>query len=356
MKTNRNRNIPIQVERALWGISAGRCEFEGCNCYLGINPITTSEGNYAEKAHIEAVSEGGARYREVMDVDSLNSVDNIMLMCAKCHKNIDENPELYSVSKLQEMKRKHEERVYWMTEFSGVQKSFMVGYFANIKERHPCYDEKLFLNAVIRNRNIPSERHIKLIGNENMPFNDGSEEFYTVQVATLKVGIEKKVKPCLDKDENIAVFALAPMPLLIKLGELLSDISNVVVYQCHRKEEKWTWDVENNDKIDFIIQHPDILGQKYVALNISLSANITQQRINNVVGDIPTYKITIDEPNRQFVKNKSIIDDFIVTFRKCIEQIKNDNPQIEKILVFPSMPNSLAIRMGMDYMPKTDPL
>lgn len=56
MKTDRNRDIPINVERTLWGISAGRCEFEGCNCFLGINPITMETGNYGEKAHIEAVS------------------------------------------------------------------------------------------------------------------------------------------------------------------------------------------------------------------------------------------------------------------------------------------------------------
>ena len=38
-----------------------------------------------------------------------------------------------------------------------------------------------------------------------------------------------------------------------------------------------------------------------------------------------------------------------------METIKNDNPEIEEVLVFPAMPNSLAIRTGMDYMPKCDP-
>lgn len=93
MKSDRNREISIKIERSLWGISAGRCEFGGCNCFLGINPITMETGNYGEKAHIEAVSKGGARYREVMDVEELNSTDNLMLMCAKCHKTIDDNPE-----------------------------------------------------------------------------------------------------------------------------------------------------------------------------------------------------------------------------------------------------------------------
>ena len=107
MKSDRNREIPVKIERSLWGISAGRCEFEGCNCFLGINPITMETGNYGEKAHIEAVSKGGARYREVMDVEELNSTDNLMLMCAKCHKTIDDNPEIYTVEMLREMKKSH---------------------------------------------------------------------------------------------------------------------------------------------------------------------------------------------------------------------------------------------------------
>ena len=33
---------------------------------------------------------------------------------------------------------------------------------------------------------------------------------------------------------------------------------------------------------------------------------------------------------------------------------RRNNPEIEEVLVFPAMPNSLAIRTGMDYMPKAD--
>ena len=56
------------------------------------------------------------------------------------------------------------------------------------------------------------------------------------------------------------------------------------------------------------------------------------------------------------MSDQMVMDDFVQAFRKCMEQIKTENPQIEKVLVFPAMPNSLAIRMGMDYMPKTDPV
>lgn len=40
----------------------GRCEFQGCNKLLYEHSISKEYGNYAENAHVEAVSPGGARY------------------------------------------------------------------------------------------------------------------------------------------------------------------------------------------------------------------------------------------------------------------------------------------------------
>lgn len=355
MKSDRNREIPVNIERSLWGISAGRCEFEGCNCFLGINPITMETGNYGEKAHIEAVSKGGARYREVMDVEELNSTDNLMLMCAKCHKTIDDNPEIYPVERLREMKKSHENRVYWLTEYDNVQQSYMVGYFANIKNYQPEFDNVQFCKALVSDKKIPSERYINLIGSSNMPFSDGTKEFYFVQEKQIEQGVERVIKQCIHENENISIFALAPIPLLMKLGEKISDIANISVFQCHRKEDKWSWDRDNKDIVNFIIRMPEQVNQKRVAINISLSADIIDSRVKHTVGEISTYKITIENPNRLFVTNKGIIDDYIKAFRNCMETIKNDNPEIEEVLVFPAMPNSLAIRTGMDYMPKCDP-
>ena len=39
-------------------------------------------------------------------------------------------------------------------------------------------------------------------------------------------------------EDAIAVFALAPQPLLIKLGTLINDQQNTYVFQCHRTGHK----------------------------------------------------------------------------------------------------------------------
>ncbi len=353
-KTDRGRNVKPTIEKCLWGMTAGRCEFQGCNTYLGEHSVTKAEGNFGEKAHVEAVSEGGARYKELMPNEELNSSDNIMILCPTCHKLIDEHPEEYTVDVLKEMKRTHELRIYQLTEIDDIQTTLIMNYFANIESFSPMYEDRLFCRAVIKNGKVPSNSYSVPIGTENMPFKDGNNSFYIIQEELLNSAREKIIKPSIKNEESISLFALAPIPLLIKLGTLFRDISNVTVYQCHRIGEKWAWK-KNSNIIEYQIDKNRNVRSKEVALNISLSAEILQDRIDKELGEVCTYKITIANPNRLFVENEDVVDEFVKIFRNCMEQIKNENPEIQAINVFPAMPNSLAVRLGMDYMPKTDP-
>lgn len=143
----------------LWGVAAGRCEFQGCNKTLYEHKVTKEEGNYAENAHIEAVSEGGARYKVLMTEEALNCIDNLMLLCPECHKYIDEHEEDYTAEILKDMKKKHENRVKKVTESSETLNSLMVNYFASIKDISPFYNDILFRRAVIQNGYVPLEKH-----------------------------------------------------------------------------------------------------------------------------------------------------------------------------------------------------
>lgn len=121
-----------------------------------------------------------------------------------------------------------------------------------------------------------------------------------------------------------------------------------------RTGEKWAWK-DSGEKIKYHIITPESIGKKEVVINISLSADIEQSRIEKCLGTSSVYKITITETSRTFVETEQIADEFVQAFRKCMELIKCDNPEIRLINIFPAMPNSLAVRLGMDYMPKTDP-
>ena len=155
-------------------------------------------------------------------------------------------------------------------------------------------------------------------------------------------------------EDAIAVFALAPQPLLIKLGTLINDQQNTYVFQCHRTGHKWAWGLESVPVVFQSIQSYQNSREK-IALVFDLSAEIQDQRIIDVLDkNCSIYHLSITAPNRDFVTSIGIQDAFVRELRNILERIKNDNPAAECIHIFPAMPNSLAVRMGMDFMPKAD--
>ena len=95
--------------------AGGRCEFDGCNDYLLEHPLTLTPGNFAQMAHIVAFREDGPRGRVTLRPAYINEQINLMLLCPRCHKLIDDNPETYTVPVLQKYKQVHEDRIFHLT-------------------------------------------------------------------------------------------------------------------------------------------------------------------------------------------------------------------------------------------------
>ena len=98
--------IPAKTLRLLYAHSGNCCAYEGCH-----NPIFEDDGTLTgECCHIESYSPEGPRYNIQQSNEERNGYDNLMLMCARHHKIIDNHPEQYSVEKLKHMKATHEDQ------------------------------------------------------------------------------------------------------------------------------------------------------------------------------------------------------------------------------------------------------
>src|ERR1700693_2573760 len=82
----KTRHIPEATKILLAVHAGGRCEFRGCNRYLFEHPLTLQGGNFSEHAHIVAFSELGPRGTDGARPEDINSPDNLVLLCATCHK------------------------------------------------------------------------------------------------------------------------------------------------------------------------------------------------------------------------------------------------------------------------------
>src|SRR5690606_5905688 len=112
----------------------------------------------------------------------------------------------------------------------------------------------------------------------------------------------------------LSIFALAPQPLLMELGHLLSDIPAAQVYQLHREPPNWKWQ-DDAERVEYVIQRPTNFNQKVVALILALSATITTNRITDVLGqDVAIWTLTTPHPNNDFLKSHEHLSAFRKSF------------------------------------------
>lgn len=344
--------ISETVRMKLWAVSGGRCEL--CNRLLYSDQYFGTDGNFGQMAHIHAVSVGGPRHKYGMTPEEKNDISNLMLLCADHHHMIDTYPDDFSDGLLIIRKKQHEERIRSVTEISYEQSCRIVTFFSNIDNAEIFSSENLLRAAVISSGLYASQNPIIQLHQDSRTRYIPSKEEFVSKAAELELQYKQWFDGIVKSQDTVALFALAPQPLLFKLGTLINDQHNVKVFQCHREGHKWAWKNTNETVTYKFTKTVELKESANVALVMDLSAEIKDSRIVSAIGDAIVYHITIPTPNRSFVQTEAIQDQFVPIFRQAMETIKNENPLCKSIKVFMAMPQSLAIRAGMDYMPKAD--
>lgn len=349
-------NIPPKVSTRLWGKAAGRCQYRGCNKPLWIDGLTKFEFNSAYLAHIIADKPNGPR-GDVEWSDKLGKdISNIMLLCDVHHRLIDkQDVEGHPVELLREMKEEHENRIALITEMDADRESHIVLFGTNIGGHSSPLNLNEVYPAMKKEKRYPANRNPIALNLDNSLFKDEDEFFWTVERANLQKQFKEKIEFLLlsHSVKHVSLFGLAPQPLLMELGKLFSDIPIVDVFQRQREPEPtWVWD-EDIDT-EYIIKRPKEIKEK-VALIISLSATISEDRITKVLGDdISIWTITIDVPENDFLKSKKQLSEFRRVFRKLLDEIKYKHGQENAINIFPAAPVAINVEIGRVWMPKAD--
>lgn len=119
-----DRKAPrVDKLRLLYALSGNICAFPNCK-----HPIFNNDGLYiAELCHIEAAKKGGPRFNKLQSEDERRSFENLMFMCHRHHKETD-NEIKYPVSKLKDIKAKHELK---FSEFGRISTDEMINQIVN---------------------------------------------------------------------------------------------------------------------------------------------------------------------------------------------------------------------------------
>lgn len=89
--------------KKLYGLSAGQCNICKKNLF-------DSDVHIGEMAHVIAKSPIGPR-GEKLNEDIRDSYQNLVLLCANHHKEVDQNPEKYTIELLHNIKKNHEHQI-----------------------------------------------------------------------------------------------------------------------------------------------------------------------------------------------------------------------------------------------------
>jgi hypothetical protein len=162
---------------------------------------------------------------------------------------------------------------------------------------------------------------------------------------------------------SFSVFSLAPIPLVVHLGYILSDRVPVDVYQYDRRKERQTWVWPDTTDVDLdlaISVHgvperplPDCTD---VVLRISLSATVPADETVAILG---TQPIEIDmvapDPSVLWLQSKEQVKAFDEVFRGLLASLLGLAPACERLHLFYAGPTPTAIAIGQAINPRMHP-
>lgn len=351
------RRIKPAVTMALIAATAGRCEFRGCPRFLFEHHVTAEHGVFAEQAHICAFKKRGPRGSEGIRPADINSIENLMLLCAPCHKLVDDNPAQYPRDLLQDYKAEHEKRIRWVTSLGPEVQTTVLQLKAKIGTSVVEVSHAEIFDALRPRYQAGPGVVVDVtgIGNER------PGAFYTAAFESIQREAERLYAKGSDveRTKHLSVFGLAPIPLLMGLGASLSNKVQTDFFQCHRdRSYRWTWSAGEQTARYRTDCLRDGAAAEKVALVLSLSGTIDASTFPAHIDDsYSVYQISLRDavPHTGFLRQREDLDEFRKAYRDLLGLLRKKHPTARELHMFPAVPAPVAIACGFDLLPKVDP-
>ncbi|HTG03126.1 MAG TPA: SAVED domain-containing protein [Bradyrhizobium sp.] len=355
-KTSR-KPVPNKVQNVLWARAAGRCQYAGCNKLLIGEQISGARNaNKSYIAHIVGDSPEGPRGDATLSAKLAHDPDNLMLVCDEHHRVIDrEMVDAHSVDVLREMKRRHEDRIRVVTGIDEDLGSHVIRYAAKIGANESPVAKSDLKWSMIPQRYPLDDGWIDL-DLATLDLRDDDPNYWPTHIRNLRSVFGEKVRGRMGRQEirRIAVFGLAPMPLLFELGRLISDIATADVRQLLRDPKGWKWD-PSAAPVEYDVRRPDRIDG-VVALKLEISAPVVDERVRSVLGpEAAIWSIAAAGAHNDIVRRPKDLAAFAKLFRKTLDDIKLVHGESTTLNVFPAVPVSIAVEAGRSWQPKAHP-
>lgn len=96
----------LHTQRRLFASSAGYCQNPGCVSALFVDAAGKSI-HIAEMAHVFAANDGGPRADPGLSQEARGAFENLVMLCANCHTQVDKAPDAFPEVMMLNWKRQH---------------------------------------------------------------------------------------------------------------------------------------------------------------------------------------------------------------------------------------------------------
>lgn len=342
----------------VWARSAGRCQFDGCNEDLTAHLVAGSRSaNKGYVAHMIASSSQGPRGDTQKSKDLAKDPDNVMLLCDGCHREIDrEHPEKYPEERLRQMKQRHEAWIRRAVSLQPQSQSHILRFTSRVEANETSVPVDDCIAAMQGIGKTPASLDVIDLKLGVPGHQDTEEVFWAVEPRDLQIFFDRRLEGRFNNGRlrHLSVFGFGPMPMLMKLGQLLSDLHDIDVFSRHREPTpSWTWREGLSLFRPLLEEGPP--GPSRVAIKLSITDRISDERIIHAAGceDISIWEITCEAPGYDVLKTREDLGEFRKLVRSAFNRIKEVHGEKVEVLVFPAAPAACCVEFGRVWQPKT---
>jgi hypothetical protein len=324
--------------------------------------------NFGELAHNVGRKQNARspRGEDPLDPSLRNEADNLLLLCSVCHISIDDkiNRGVYGVADLQELKRRHEDRIRYLTSLGEDAETVVLRVIGDIRGAAVELSEQHAAGAVIASgRRYPrfgwgyggADFEVDL---RDLPLEQSSVYWKAGQEKiNERLGGHLREAVARGQIRHLSVFGLARIPLLAYVGQHLDDKVPVELFQKQRGgDEGWHWD---QDAAPVTFAHTRVregtTGR--VALVVGISAELRQEDLPADLADATVWCISPREqlPGRDVLRARASLDNFARAYHDCLGEIESVRPKPEWIDLFPAVPCAAAVSLGRGLMRNAQP-
>ena len=171
--------------------------------------------------------------------------------------------------------------------------------------------------------------------------------FCRIEKKSLEDAFKNKVLPRLELGLAVDLYGLAPIPLLVLLGNLFANRPNINIYQLKKNPSTFAWS-KRGKKLNIVTTWLNDVQSPEVALVMSFSGKVNIDNVKRTIGnDKAIVEMGIEEPYDDFLRTKKQLDEFLTEYRKL--KAAFERLGIKKVHLFAAIPVAFAIGIGQAY-------